>query len=104
MLQTREIDVVGKRKAVIISNNPNDRDEVALLEIIWNALGEYETKRRRIKGLRVRWTLSRVNSNLSDIVLVYPCFFINHDAEIGEELVPRHQRQKKTKTHRTPQK
>lgn len=79
MLQIREIDVVGKRKAVVVSSNPDDRDEVALLEVIWSALTEYETKRRCAKGLRVRWTFSKVNDELSDIVLIYPCVFVDHE-------------------------
>lgn len=100
MLQIKEIDVVGKRKAVVISSNPSDRDEVALLEVIWDALGEYETRQKRIKGIRVRWTISKVNSELSEIVLVYPCLFISHDAEVREEAA---HRRKKKKTPRTPQ-
>ena len=100
MLQIREIDVAGKRRAVVISSDSANKDEVALLEVIWDALGEYETEERRIRGIRARWTLATINSAISEIVLVYPSLFGYGAVEVEEKAV---RRRKKKKASQTPQ-
>ena len=98
MLHIKEMNVRGKRKAIVISCDPGDIDGAALLEVIWDALGEYETERRRIRGIRVRWTLTRMNDEFSDIVLVYPCLFTDHDTEVKEKAIRRRKKKKAPQT------
>ena len=98
MLQIREIDVAGKRRAVVISSDSANKDEVTLLEVIWDALGEYETEERRIRGIRARWTLVTTNSGPSELVLVYPSFFTDHDEEAGRKAIRRRKKKKAPQT------
>lgn len=93
MLQIKEVEVRGKRKAVIISTDIGDEDEIALLELIWSALGQYEERKK--PTIKVRWTFAKANGKFSEISLVYPCLFIGSDLGIGDEETPRRLRKKK---------
>ena len=70
MLKIEEIEVRGKRKAVVISTYGKtfEEDESHLLEIIWEALKEYEKQ----KKVKVTFSYHKTNFKMTGIVLVYP--------------------------------
>ena len=68
MLKIEEIDVSGKRKGVVISTDGTEENESSLLEIIWEALKEYEKNRR----VNVTWSYHKRNFKMLGIVLIYP--------------------------------
>lgn len=103
MLTLEEINEVGgKRRAVVIATDEDvPGDEALFLEILWKALGKYETKKRQMRGERLRWLREETNGALSGIVLVYPSLFGDFDPEV-QERNRRHRKIKKEKPCQTP--